>query len=59
MVDLHVVVDWNQTKVYGPFDSKGSAEEWLAKQNIYVGQYDEQEVSILPLLDKSQQLETI
>jgi len=50
------VVDRNTTSFYGPFITMREAEEWLARQDIYEEQYDQQEVSInyvRPFTDRS------
>ena len=56
---MFAVHDSNKERIYGPFNTKEEAEEWLAKQGIYVGQYEMQEVSILPLYATSEKLEDI
>ena len=43
---MFIVVDWNYTEFFGPFQTKDEAEDWLASKGIHIGEYDNQEVSI-------------
>ena len=56
---MFVVVDWHKTKLYGPFETKEAAEDWLAEQGILDGQYEDQEVSICALRPQTEKLEDI
>jgi hypothetical protein len=46
---MFVVMDWYRTQIYGPFLSRDAAEEWLARQEIYLDQYYSREVSVMEL----------
>lgn len=56
---MWIVVDYNKTKCFGPFQTKDEAEEWLAKQGIPLGQYEDQEVGVTELRPITEQLEMI
>ena len=56
---MWIVVDWNNTKHFGPFQTEDEAEEWLAKQGIMLGQYEDQEVSVTRLAPLTEQLDLI
>ena len=52
---MFIVFDWHDTKAYGPFETKDGAENWLAGQGIFIGQYDDNEVtinSLCPVTDR-------
>lgn len=59
MIDHHIVFDWANTQAYGPFPSRSAAEDWLAAQNILLGQYKDNQVSIIPLSSIHEKLPTI
>ena len=44
---------------FGPFNSQNDAEEWLAKQEIYVDQYHDQEVEITEFRPITEKLKVI
>lgn len=56
---MFIVFDWNKTEAFGPFDTKAAAEDWLAKQGILLGQYEDQEVSIMELQDDDATLKEV
>ena len=56
---MWIVFDWAKTKAFGPFDNKEAAQDWLAKQGILLGQYEDQEVGLMELHSTSEVLETI
>lgn len=56
---MWIVVDWHDTRFFGPFNSEGEAENWLAGQNILIGQYEDNEVSINKLEGLSARLHEI
>lgn len=56
MVDYHIVFDWAKTQAYGPFPSLSAAEDWLAAQQILIGQYEDNDVSIVPLFSVNEKL---
>ena len=56
---MFVVIDTCHSECFGPFDSSETAAEWLAKQGIYDGQYDDQEVRISEVLPSSASLKDI
>lgn len=56
MANWHIVFDWAKTQAYGPFPSMSAAEDWLAAQQILLGQYEDNEVSIMSLLSINERL---
>ena len=46
---MWIVFDDSNYKPYGPFINQHDAEEWLAKQGIYIDQYSENEVSVMKM----------